>query len=65
LRDWALADDQIAGTDSMPAPASAAVDFRNSRRLMKASRMQAIDPGEDIRKGLASAITHRGAVTTY
>jgi hypothetical protein len=33
-RDCALAGDQIAGAGSMPAPASAVIDFKNWRRFM-------------------------------
>src|SRR6187549_2329676 len=37
-RDCALAGEKIAGADTMLAPATAAVDFRKSRRFMKLSR---------------------------
>src|ERR1700674_4761083 len=33
-RDSALAGDQIAGAGSMPAPASAVIDFKNWRRFI-------------------------------
>ena len=33
-RDWALAGEKIAGAETMLAPATAAVDFRKSRRFI-------------------------------
>jgi hypothetical protein len=33
-RDCALAGDQMAGAPTMPAPANAVIDLRNSRRFI-------------------------------
>src|SRR5712691_5144269 len=60
-RDWALAGDHTAGADTIPPAATAVIDFKNSRRFMRASQGLRVCVQGDFRKDCAKVCRNSDA----